>query len=54
MPTLETIGDATDALLSRTFGDGPVRETNMKLTRNVSMFASAVILFKLYGHLFEV
>lgn len=30
------------------------KQVNMKLSRNVALFGSAVLFFKIYGHLFEV
>lgn len=29
-------------------------QTNVKLVRNVGLFATAVTIYELYGHLFEV
>ncbi|CAN8062088.1 unnamed protein product [Agarophyton chilense] len=54
MDIKKKISNMTEVTLSKTFGDEPIRSVNMKLTRNIGMFAGAIVFFKVYGHLFEV
>lgn len=38
--------------MANVFGDGEEGELNFKLARNVTIFATAVFVFKKYGFLF--
>eukprot|EP00171_Calliarthron_tuberculosum_P014568 IDg14568t1 len=53
MTLYEKVSESVDEALSKLFGDGPVREINMKLSRNIAIFGGAVAFFKIYGHQFE-
>ncbi|CDF36980.1 unnamed protein product [Chondrus crispus] len=54
MAIMEDISMAADYAMSKAFGDGEIREVNMKLARNISLFGSAIIFFKIYGQSFDV